>query len=595
MPATSGCLTTAIQNERPLSVLADSGADLGICITQGVAAQMGLTWTPGSAPLAGVNGTSSEESIANEYIHVRLGGDGRLMDITTTPEGGCFHARIRPNIMSNAMRNSLGFDCILGQELLWRSLASFDQLKEEMHISPAYASSGCAEFRIAIPCFMSVPRTKPHTLASLFQSVQREQGYMSDYAQSSATCSSIKPTPADSAKAAQPLGPAKTGKGWGSAVASLAVQAERAVKRVITKPIPAVGPPSDLDQWPLPSASKSSKPTKGSSPKAAAPLHPGFPQESSFPTREQWRAQRQQTTARNAAHKAEARELLEATSHLVAPIPESQQQYKDALLNSVKPTHLTYSVDDLKRTGRLKADGELELGDNTPTAVYNALSAEAAQRRAMQADFDQRIKKLEAALQAFARAPVPARSAPLDSLNPSVKEITPPLNTTPAKPLIPTNPSPGASSSGVPQEPHETGPDRFQLPARNQLWKIPRAKPKLSPSHGNSYPLRRTTCSIPTNLSPSDPAPLKLSSRPAQALSPKLIPIRQHPTAGPTSTTGRSAESVNFPLHSPALTPWAPGAVPRFSLLLRGGHRWPLCSLRVEATTSQPIQRPGTC
>jgi hypothetical protein len=92
----------------PLSVLADSGADLGICITQDVAAKLGLTWTPGSAPLAGVNGTSSEESIANEYLHVRLGGDGRLMDITTTPEGGCFHARIRPNIMSDAMRNSLG-------------------------------------------------------------------------------------------------------------------------------------------------------------------------------------------------------------------------------------------------------------------------------------------------------------------------------------------------------------------------------------------------------------------------------------------------------------------------------------------------------
>jgi hypothetical protein len=29
---------------------------------------------------------------------------------------------------------------------------------------------------------MSTPRTKPHALASLFQSTQREQGYMSDYA-----------------------------------------------------------------------------------------------------------------------------------------------------------------------------------------------------------------------------------------------------------------------------------------------------------------------------------------------------------------------------------------------------------------------------
>jgi hypothetical protein len=113
----------------PLTVLADSGADLGTCITQGVAARIGLTWTPGSAPLAGVNGTNNEESIANEYLHMHLGGNGDRQDITTTPEGRCFHARIRPNIMSQAMRESLGFDCILGQELLWRSLASFDQLK----------------------------------------------------------------------------------------------------------------------------------------------------------------------------------------------------------------------------------------------------------------------------------------------------------------------------------------------------------------------------------------------------------------------------------------------------------------------------------
>jgi hypothetical protein len=51
--------------------------------------------------------------------------------------------------------------------------------------------------------------------------------------------------------------------------------------------------------------------------------------------------------------------------------------------NTVRPTHLAYSVEDLRRTCRLKDDGELELGDNTPTAVYNALSVEAAQEGAL--------------------------------------------------------------------------------------------------------------------------------------------------------------------------------------------------------------------
>jgi hypothetical protein len=249
--------------------------------------------------------------------------------------------------------------------------------------------------------------------------------------------------------------------------------------RVISKPSPKLAPPSDLDQWPLPSDSKTAKESKT---KAAAPLHPGFPQESSFPTKEQWQAKRQQSAARNAAHKAEQQELLENASFLVAPIPESQQQYKDALLNSVKPTHLTYSVDDLKRTGRLKADGELELGDNTSTVVYNALSAEAARRRAMQADFDQRIKKLEAALQALTRAPVPARSAPLDSLTQTVKDIIPPVNTTPAKPLTPVNPTPGASSSGKPQEPVKTRQESTSNPIPAQTAAADKGKAKAEPA-----------------------------------------------------------------------------------------------------------------
>jgi hypothetical protein len=46
----------------PASVLADSGASLGLCISSRIAEKIGLTWTPGSAPLVGVGGTSHSES-----------------------------------------------------------------------------------------------------------------------------------------------------------------------------------------------------------------------------------------------------------------------------------------------------------------------------------------------------------------------------------------------------------------------------------------------------------------------------------------------------------------------------------------------------
>jgi hypothetical protein len=71
----------------PELVLADTGADLGLCISEQVAKDLKLTWTPGTSPLAGVNGVSYQ-SRANEEIIIRMGGDGRAMDVETTPEGG---------------------------------------------------------------------------------------------------------------------------------------------------------------------------------------------------------------------------------------------------------------------------------------------------------------------------------------------------------------------------------------------------------------------------------------------------------------------------------------------------------------------------
>jgi hypothetical protein len=143
----------------PASVLADSGASLGLCISSRIAEKLGLTWTPGSAPLVGVGGTSHSESKANEAVVIRLGGDGREHDVDTTPEGGCFTIQIRPHIMSEETATSLGHDCVMGQSLLWRSLASFNQLSETMEISPAYVSSGCKDFRISIPCNMTCKRS----------------------------------------------------------------------------------------------------------------------------------------------------------------------------------------------------------------------------------------------------------------------------------------------------------------------------------------------------------------------------------------------------------------------------------------------------
>jgi hypothetical protein len=110
-----------------------------------------------------------------------MGGDGRIMDVETTPEGGCFEAKVTPHIMSPDMERSIGHDCIFGQELLYRSLASFDMLREKMEISPAYHVRGCSAFRIAIPCKMTAPRVHSSLVAAFLPVHPDEQPYMSGY------------------------------------------------------------------------------------------------------------------------------------------------------------------------------------------------------------------------------------------------------------------------------------------------------------------------------------------------------------------------------------------------------------------------------
>jgi hypothetical protein len=227
--------------------------------------------------------------------------------------------------------------------------------------------------------------------------------------------------------------------------ADVAASAVETIARIIAKPFAKAKP--------TPPLLRRAKPQLNGT-KTAAPLHPGFPQESSFPTKEQYRHKRNDTATRNAAHRVESQELLANSSLLVAPIPESHRLYKEALVNNtVRPTHLAYSVEDLKQTCRLKDDGELEMGDNTPTAVYNALSAEAAQRRSSHADLERRLRKLEAELVELRRTSIPARSAPFNSLLPTVREIVPPVNQAPPSRSLPSQPQ-GLPAQELPGSSH---------------------------------------------------------------------------------------------------------------------------------------------
>jgi hypothetical protein len=150
----------------PASVMADTGAEVDMCISKGVARALNLTWTAG-IQLAGVGGLGGAEGQADQEIVLRIGGDGRADDVTSTPFQGCFAIRVRPVIMTEELARTIGHSSLIGMSVLWRANACIDPYTETMEISPALLKYGCAGFKISIPCFMSKPRESRHPLVSV--------------------------------------------------------------------------------------------------------------------------------------------------------------------------------------------------------------------------------------------------------------------------------------------------------------------------------------------------------------------------------------------------------------------------------------------
>jgi hypothetical protein len=425
----------------PSSVLADTGADVGICISESIATKLGLTWTPGSSPLSGIGGVGANESRADQDIVMRMGGDGRETDLGTSPEQGCFTLTLRPIIMSPETVRSIGHKCIIGQGVLWRGLASFDQLNETMDISPAYPSSGCAEFRVSIPCFMT--RRKSSLVALMIG--HDEQRPMEDYLP--------PPPPSRMVSVAYPTSPrgdAAAQRPTFSNLKAATGEAVQAVSKAIAGLLPRASKPRSRGFPPRRVDKEVSRIgfmdpfTKG---KTAAPLHPGFPQSELPPTREQYRARREETASRNAAAKAESYELRASA----ADFTPAGRSYKDAL--------------DRNPSGASPIARALDAAivAATETAVQKVMTQEESKRRQMQAEFDKRFKALEEEVAALNRGVVPSRSAPLETLNRSVRPIEVPLDQAPP-PKAERYSSSGASGSEIKQEATDPTPAEAYRP-----------------------------------------------------------------------------------------------------------------------------------
>jgi hypothetical protein len=180
--------------------------------------------------------------------------------------------------------------------------------------------------------------------------------------------------------------------------------------------------------------------------KAAAPLYPGFPQSDLPPTREQYRARREETATRNAAAKAESYELRASAANFTP----AGRSYKEALDSS--PSGASPIARAL----------DAAIAAATETAVQRVVTQEESRRRQMQAEFDRRFKALEEEVAALNRGIVPSRSAPLETLNRSVRPIEVPLDQAP--PPKTERYASGASGSGAKLEATDPTPAEAYRP-----------------------------------------------------------------------------------------------------------------------------------
>jgi hypothetical protein len=87
-----------------------------MCISKGVANALGLTWTPG-IQLAGVGGLGGAEGLADQEIVLRIGGDGRDDDVTSTPFQGSFCIKVQPVIMTEDLARTIGHSALIGMSV----------------------------------------------------------------------------------------------------------------------------------------------------------------------------------------------------------------------------------------------------------------------------------------------------------------------------------------------------------------------------------------------------------------------------------------------------------------------------------------------
>jgi len=367
----------------PKTVMVDTGAEIKVMMSPGIARALKLTWTPNSTKLVGVGGTGGGDGYAHQRVNLRLGafnGHDKL-----GPFRGCFTVSMKPLIMTQQVVNDIGFQVILGQGFLRTCLASVDPLRERLEYSPAWLTHACAEFRCSVPCNMSKGPAK--LLMAVLFSLNKSEGHepmsamivSNEPAVGKISTAKRATRPATPRPATSPA-PSESSKG-GSVGAD---SAQEPVSASAESGHEASGSVTKKKKTRRNRRGKSKAARKGEqgsdtasdpevTPEAvnravAGILHPGFGQ-SEIKSRQEFREQ----AAANSARRA----LDAAASNQVAV--EARARESEKLAHVISPISVSYSVRDLQASARLMDGFKLDL---TPNAGVSAAQLEAIAKRA---------------------------------------------------------------------------------------------------------------------------------------------------------------------------------------------------------------------
>jgi hypothetical protein len=354
----------------PPRVMMDSGADVVAIISQKLANAMGLTWTKGSVNLRGVGGTSASDGTTHQKVRVRLGG---CTDENSTPSPfeGCFSVLCNPVVCSPEFTQAIKADVILGQGFIWPCLGVIDVETERFSYAPAYIKHACKDFRVSVPCLMSVPR-------------ERVPPSTKQPSPSGQTTGVVMVQHADAAVAYPDVADMCDGP-----VSVVTMQAHKARK---------------VDA-------------------AAAKLSPGFHAEG-VPSREEHERQLKAAAERNAADRREAEAIRATQQSLVAGLAP----------RTLKPIGYVYSAEQIDRLNRSQPGGLLDVSGPTANEMVETERVARRVRAECSEEFSGRFRTMESALADVSRQLAQLKgeraAQPLSTLAP----VPSPAAVTPAQP-----------------------------------------------------------------------------------------------------------------------------------------------------------------